>query len=156
MPGYVYIVRFGPTAVTAAKTLVQIKTGVNNGIEVLSAKISQVTKTSSELLRVGVLRKTAAATVTAFTPLELSTQDPASAVNVSTSGTGVDASAEGSDSDILEEDHWNVLNGSWLYLPVPEERIWVPNGSFIALKLFTAPAASMTIAGWIRYREYQG
>lgn len=154
MEGYPYIVRLDPTAQTAAKTLIQVKAG-NAALCILSAKIYQITSTASQLLRVEILRKTAAATVTSFTPLKLGPNDPASLAVGGTAATGTNASAEGTNGDVLEQDMWNVINGSWSYLPVPEDRIWVTNGGIIALVLQTAPAASMTIGAFVRFMDMQ-
>jgi hypothetical protein len=152
--GFVYTVRLAPTALTTAKTLIQIKAG-NAAIELLGAKIYQVTKTTSELLAIQILRKSAAATVTAFTPLKVSPANPSSLAVGGTTATGVTATAEGTDGDILEEDVWNVINGSWSYLPIPEQRIWVPASGIVGLKLNTAPAASMSVGAVIYFIEYQ-
>jgi hypothetical protein len=154
LSGYVYHAEMPATAITAAKTLLQIKS-VNSPLEILEMRISQVTKTTSELLEVQILRKTAAATVTSFTPLELDTGGPAALAVGGTSATGYNASAEGTNGDILFKTHWNVLNGEFLYLPTPEDRIWVPPNGFIAVKLNTAPAASMTIICTAHFVEYQ-
>lgn len=151
--GYVYVVRLAPTAITAAKTLIQIKAGAA-ALDILNLRVYQTTKTSSELLTLQVLRKTAAATVTSATPLKVNPADPASLAVGSTSGTGVNASAEGTDGDIVDEDVWNVLNGGWQMLDIPEARYRVPQAGIIALKLNTAPAASMTIGAIVRYVEY--
>lgn len=155
MAGYTYIVRCPATSQTAAKTLIQIASGAAP-IEILSAKVMQVTKTTSELLNLQILRKSGAASVTSYTPLKLATLDPTSLAVGGAALTGYNASGEGTDTDILEDDIWNVLNGSWTYLPVPEDRIWMPPSAFLGLKLNTAPGASMSIAAWIRYREYRG
>jgi hypothetical protein len=149
-----YSVRLATTALTTAKTLVQIKAGAAASLEILSVRIFQVTKTASEVLEVQILRKSAAATVSSFTPLKLDPNDPASAAVGSTSGTGITASAEGTDGDILEDSIWNVLNGEWVHLPVPEDRIWVPAAGIIAVKLNTAPAASMNVGCLVHYAEY--
>lgn len=153
--GNVYAVRMSPTALTAAKTLVQIKAGAA-AIMVVKARIHQVTKTTSEMLDLQWLRKSAAATVTSFTPLKMRTGDEASLAVGGTTSTGVNATAEGTDTDILDEDIWNVLNGAWMDLPVPEGRIWVPQAGILGLKLNTAPAASMTIGCVVHFMEMLG
>lgn len=152
--GYIYAVRFAPTALTTAKTLIQIKAGAA-AIDIIEARIYQITKTSSELLALQWLRKSAAATVTSATPLKMNPGDPAALAVGGTSATGVNASAEGTDGDILVEDVWNVLNGSWIYLPTPEDRIRIPQAGILGLKLNTAPAASMTIGALIHFEEVQ-
>ena len=152
---YTYEAKLPPTAVTVAKTLLQIKAG-NAPLEILEVKVHQVTKTTSEMLDLQLLRKTAAATVTSMTPLKLETTAPAALAIGGTAATGYNASAEGTDGDILHEDVWNVLDASWHYLPVGEARIWVPVAGIWAVKLVTAPAASMTIGCVVTFREYQG
>jgi hypothetical protein len=153
--GYVYHVELPSTAVTAAKTLVQIKAGAA-ALELLEVRVSQITKTASELLEVQILRKTAAATVTSFTPLKVGgSADPASLAVGGTSATGNNASAEGTNGDILFKGIWNVLNGEYIYLPTPEDRIWVPQAGIIGIKLNTAPAASMNIICIAHFVEYQ-
>jgi len=157
--GYVYVVRLPPTAVTAAKTLIQIKAGAAM-IEIVSARIYQVTKTTSELLAVQMIQHTGAVTpgtVTAFTPLPLAATDPVALAVGGTAATGVNASAEpsGGAANIVEETVWNILNGEWLYLPVPENRIQVAQTKLFTFKLNTAPAASMIIGATVTFIEYQ-
>jgi hypothetical protein len=155
MPRYAtYSVRLAPTALTTAKTLLQVKAGASASLEILSVRVYQVTKTTSELLELQILRKSAAATVTSFTPLKTDPNDPASAAVGSTSGTGITASAEGTDGDLLDNTIWNILNGEWVHLPIPEDRIWVPAAGIVAVKLNTAPAASMSVGCILHYAEY--
>src|SRR5262245_5468556 len=108
--GYVYSVRMPATAVTAAKTLMQIKSGAA-ALEILDFRLGQTTKTTSELLALQILRKTATATVTSATPLEINQGGPASLAVGGSSATGYNASAEGTDGDIVWDGVWNVLNG---------------------------------------------
>jgi hypothetical protein len=153
--GNVYAVRLAPTAITAAKTLIQIKAGAG-ALVIVKARVYQKTKTTTEFLDLHVVRKSAAATVTSFTPLKLRTGSEASLAVGGTSATGVNATAEGTDTEILDEDDWNVLNGGWMELDIPEGRIWVPQAGIIGLKLNTAPAASMTIGAVVHFMEFLG
>lgn len=152
--------RLAPTAITAAKTLIQIKTGAAP-IEIVMARVYQVTKTASELLNIQLIQYTGsptAGTVTSFTPQPLSPNDVAALAVGSTSATGVNATAEptGGTANVLDETAWNVVNGEWMHLPVPESRIWVAQGGkLFTLKLNTAPAASMTIGCVVHVVEYQ-
>lgn len=152
--GFLYYAEMPSTAITAAKTLLQIKAGAG-ALELVEFRLSQITKTASELLEVQILRKSAAATVTSFTPLEMQPAGPAALAVGGTSATGYNASAEGTNGDILYKSHWNVLNGEYVYLPVPEARIWVPQTGIIGIKLNTAPAASMTMILQALFQEYQ-
>lgn len=103
--------------------------------------------------RIQILRKTAAATVTSYTPLLENTIDPAAGAVGSTSGTGVNASAEGTDGDILVDWDFNVLQG-FLWQPVLEDRIWVPVSGIIALKFPAAPGSALTIDAQLKFIEY--
>lgn len=160
-PSYLYTVRLAPTAITAAKTLIQIKP-VTATIQIIRAKIHQITKTSaSELLDIYQGHWTGAftaGTVTSATPLKKGgANDPASLAVGGTAATGTNATVEptGGTQDILDEEVWNILNGTWIDLPIPENRIMVSNGELYQLKLNTAPAASMTIGAIVDYLEFR-
>lgn len=152
--GYTYVAQMPSTAITAAKTLVQVKAGAA-ALDIVSVRVAQLTKTATELLELQLLRKSAAATVTSFTPLKYNPGDPAALAVGGTSATGYNASAEGTDTDIVLKTSWNVLNGEWLYLPVPEARIRVPQAGIFGVKLNTAPAASMNILVAVEFEEFQ-
>lgn len=122
-------------------------------MQLIEARISQSGSTTSAQQRAELVRKTAAATVTSFTPLLENTIDPAAGAAGSTSGTGTNASAEGTDGDILMLWDFNVLNGL-LWLPAPEDRIWVPGGGIIALKFPAAPGSALTIDAQLKFIEY--
>lgn len=159
-PSYLYTVRLAPTAITAAKTLIQIKP-VTATIQVIRVKIHQITKTTSEMLDIQQSRYTGAftaATVTSATPiLKGGSSDPASLAVGGTSATGVNATAEpsGGTQTIFDEDVWNVLNGVWIDLPIPEDRAMFSTAELFTLKLNTAPAASMTIGAIVDYVEFR-
>ena len=152
--GFGYIIRMPQASITAAKTLLQVKAG-NSGLWIVEARFFQITKTTSENLTLQWLRKSAAATVTSFTPLKLNPGAPSALAVGGTSATGYNASAEGTDTDIIDEDIFNVINAGWLNIPIPEGRIWVPNGGIAGLKLLTAPAAAMTMGAVMKIVEAQ-
>lgn len=158
--GYHYLVRCPIAAQTAAKTLIQVKPS-NAALMLLSAKIYQTTKTSaSELLQLQISVWTGAftaGTVTSATPVPLSSGDPAALAVGGTAATGTNATGEpsGGTQNIVEEDVWNVLNGSWSYLEIPEGRIFVPRNGLLTFKLATAPAASMSIGAYLKFVEFQ-
>lgn len=160
-PSYLYTVRLAPTALTAAKTLIQIKP-VTASIQIIRAKIHQVTKISaSELLDIQQIKYTGAftaGTVTSATPAQKGgSNDPASLAVGGTTATGVNATAEpsGGTSVIEDEEVWNILNGTWVDLPIPENRMMVSNAELYGLKLNTAPGASMTIGAIVDYIEFR-
>ncbi len=152
VPTYVAKNGDGGAAISTAITILQIKAGAAVPLELIKATIFQSGSATSAMVAIEILRKTAAATVTAFTPRKFDPAAPTAAAAGSTSGTGYTGSAEGTDGDILVEETFNVLNG-WIWLPTPEERIKVPAGGIIALKFPSAPA-SHTWRASMYFREY--
>jgi len=146
----VYTVAFSGV-ITTAKTLIQIKAGASSALELLRASITNTTVDASDSGSAEILRKTAAATVTSFTPLLYDPSDQAAKAVGGTTATGHTATAEGTDGDILVDEGFNVLNG-WLWLPTPEERITVPQGGIIALKSGTT-ITSATLKALMVFRE---
>lgn len=126
---------------STAITIIQIKAGATNPLELIRVSVNQSDSTTSAQTGIRILRKTATATVTSFTPLIVQAAAAAAAAG-GTSATGITATAEGTDGDILIDEGFNALNG-FLYLPVPEERILVPAAGFIALKFPVAPASAL-------------
>ena len=152
MLGRAYSVMMPPRAVTGAITLVQLKAASTVVCQVVRAWCSQTNLTSSAMQQIEIVRKTAAATVTSFTPLLMQPGDAAAASVGGTAATGINATVEGTDGDILYPDAFNVLTG-WLWVPTIEERIVVPPGGIIGVKLPVAPGSSMTTICGITFRE---
>lgn len=138
-----YSVTMNGVSISTAITILQIKAGAANGLRLLRASCAQTGLTSSAMQAIEIVRKTAAATVTSFTPLLWTPDDSAAKAVGGTSATGTNASAEGTDGNVLLLDAFNVLNG-WLWVPTPEERIFVPGGGIIGMKFPAAPSA-MTV-----------
>lgn len=139
MPG-IYVVRNGAVTVSTAITVIQIKAGASNPLELLRVHASQRGSVTSVQERMQILRKTAAATVTSATPLKYDPSAQAAGAVGGTSATGITATAEGTDGDVLVDEGFNVLTG-WTWLPTPEERILVPVSGIVALKFPNAPAS---------------
>lgn len=147
-----YCVNLTRVAVTTAATIIQIKAGASNPLEITRASVSQSLSTTSTQLPIQIMRKSAAGTVTSFTPLKLHPDAVAAFAVGGTAATGTNASAEGTDSDVLVQEVFNYLSG-WYYLPVPEARIQVPVGGILGLKLPVAPGSSVTLTAQIEFRE---
>ena len=66
--------------------------------------------------------------------------------------TGITATSEGTDGNVLVDEGFNVLNG-WLYVPVVEDRIVVRPGESIGLKFPAAPTNLTWNCGisWLEY-----
>lgn len=155
----VYVVSLVGVSVSAAKTLIQIKSGPLNPLKLLRARLSQRSSTTTTMLPVQIRRKTATATgLTPFTPILLGPfDDPAAKAVGGATATGTDATGEGTDGDILVQDDMNYLNG-FLWTPTQElEQIYVDAASgargFIAMKLPVAPAA-VTLSGDMFFSEF--
>jgi hypothetical protein len=54
---------------------------------------------------------------------------------------------------LLMEDSWNVQAG-WLYLPTPEERIWIAPTEGIACLPASGPADELTLTASITFEEF--
>lgn len=139
-----YTINMNAVAVTGAITLLQYKAGSSNTAKILRVQVTQSNQTSSAQQTVAILRKSGAATVTSYTPRLIDPGDSAAGGAGSTTGTGTNASGEGTNGDILLEQDFNVLNG-WLYLPTPEERIIIAPSGIVGVTFTSAPGSSMTV-----------
>lgn len=140
----VYTLSLRRTSISTAISILQIVAGAE-GLEILRVVVGQKGSTTSQTEAISLVRKSVAATVTAailgtslfrHNPLETVTAP----VLLSTGGTGIMATVEGTDTDEVYSDTFNVLNGK-LYVPTEKERIYVPPAGIIALKFHDAPVA---------------
>jgi hypothetical protein len=147
----VYSVPLTRQAVTGAITLIQLKAGASTPFELLRGELWQNSSTSNVQLPVQINRKSAVATVT---PVTCKKHGPASDPTAAAEGTdtGVNASAEGTDGDLLKAKDMNYLLGCE-FVFTPPEWIFVAAAGIIAMKLPVAPAASVTLTGALLFRE---
>lgn len=124
--------------ISTAITILELTAPATGSVQLLRAWVQQSSSTTSAMARVQILRKTATITGTATPPTVRSFE-----VGHATTGVTVKwkATAEGTDGNILHSEAFNILNG-WLYLPVPEERIWIPPSGLLALKFPAAPTSA--------------
>jgi hypothetical protein len=148
-----YTVQLPATSVSGAITLIQIKAGTNNSIRLLSCFISQNSSTTNAQQNVRILRKSAAATVTSFTPIALNPTDAAAAAAGGTAATGNNASAEGTDGNVIFDDAFSILTG-WIYKPIPEEMVEEKGAGIIAVKFNVAPTAAQTFKVTAAFEEF--
>ncbi len=123
-------------AVSTAITVLEVTAPATMALEILRAWVTQSSSTTSAQTDAVLVRKTATITGTAITPVKLLTGNPAA-----TFAGKRTATAEGTDGDIVAGEGFNILNG-WLYVPTPEERIWVPPSGILGLKFPSAPAGA--------------
>lgn len=132
-------------AVTAGtpKTLLQYAASSTNTAEVLWSACTQSGSTTSAQDQTEIVRKTAAATVTAAAVgtdwYDVTGGAGTFCGTLSTTGTGYNASAEGTDGDVPFVPCFNVLAGYERDLQ-PQARIWVPASGIIALKALAVTA----------------
>jgi hypothetical protein len=154
---YTVTIRHRATVATAI-TILQVKAGPAAPFQILRAWCNQTASETSQQEEIQLLRKTAAATVTLAVVgthvFKHATNDPTPGVELGTAATGVIATAEGTDGDVIEPEGFNVLNG-WLWVPTEKERLWVPGGGIVALKFPVAPT-SATFNFGMRIEEHRG
>ena len=119
-------------------------------LEVVRCTISQSGTATSQQLRAILGRKvTAFGTYTSTTPTPHVIGAAASGIAGGTSGAaataGTDASAEGAGAvTTIHTEGFNNLNG-WLWVPTPEERVWVGPDQAVIVKIAGTPT---TLTGW--------
>jgi len=156
--GPCYAVVNNGVSISTAITAVQYKAGTNGPGEILRASMSQGSVTTSGQPAQSLLRKTAAATVTAgvagTTVVKQNPINPTTDAALSTSGTGITASAEGTNGEQFISDGANDANG-YVYLPAQEERPLVPISGIVGLTYLNAPQSATRYAR-IAWRELRG
>ena len=138
----IYTVELANTSVSGAITLIQIKPGISS-IQLIRAKVTQSSTTTSTQLDVAIGTSTGAATVTSATPKPHDLDGAAAKAVGGSSATGTNASGEGASQTDIIRDSFNYLTG-WEKIFVPEERIEVAGGggTFLYLRFPSAPSAT--------------
>lgn len=119
-------------------------------LQILRLTVNQAgTATSQQLAVRWGLKASAFGTFTSTTPAPTALGSVASAIAGSTSNAassaGTDASANGAGTlTVLGQEGFNNLNG-WLWVPTPEERIWVGPDLTFVLQLQGTPT---TLTNW--------
>jgi hypothetical protein len=119
-------------------------------LQILRMSCGQTSTTTSAQLSVRWgLKASAFGTFTSTTPAPTALGTVASAITGSTSNAassaGTDASVNGAGTlTVLGQEAFNNLNG-WLWVPVPEERIWIGPDLTFVLQLQGTPSA---LTGW--------
>lgn len=145
------------TTAGTPKTAVQYAASATNTAEILYVCVSQNGSTTSAMDGINIIRKTAGATVTigaVGTNIFDFTGNSTSGAGtfrgtLSTSATGVNATAEGTNGDIIKAFDFNVLAG-YEWNAQPNSRIWVPASGIIAVQSKAIIAATYNIEMIIR------
>jgi hypothetical protein len=143
--GNIYSISSTNFTVAAIKTLVQLKAGAAAPCKILRVVVSARGVTASAMVQIGIFRLSVASTVTAAV-LGTSIFDDTGgnvtpACTLSTTGTGIQASAEGTYGDKPYTDDFNVLQG-WEKIFTPAEQIIVPGAGIIGVVIPVAPAST--------------
>lgn len=159
----VYSVTMQNQTIVADATVVVIHTestanAKGSNIRILRAWCNQIGTTTSNQLGVMLAQKASAfGTYTSTTPTPHLVGGGASLITGGTTGAeslaGTDASAEGAGTvtPIVYEGFNNIVG--WVWIPTPEERVWVPDDTGIIVKIVGTPT---TLTGWcagITYEE---
>ncbi len=156
--GPVYRLVNNGVSISTAISALQLKPGTNGPVEILRHGMSQSTSTTSTQVKGGLIRKSAAATVTAgvagTTLLKNNPISPTADASLGTSATGITASAEGTNGELTDVRGFNILNGLEI-LYTPEERKLVAQSGFVAETFMSAPP-SATWDAFIEFRELRG
>lgn len=152
-PGY-QLINNG-VSISTAITAIQLKAGTNGPVEIERFGLSQSTSTTSAQVLSGLIRKTAAATVTTgiagTTVLKQNPINPTTDASLGTSATGITATAEGTNGELLEQRGFNVLNGLEI-LYAPEERPMVAQAGICGVTFLSAPPSATWLA-FLKFRE---
>ncbi len=156
MAWYTYSMTLASQTIASCATLFQLRSS-GTPYEILRVEVSQSGSVTSVQYPLYICRRsTTAGDVAPVTPVHVgSTSEPASKMVSSSCGTGtfVSTSAFGTDGDVLWRSGGNVLS-PYLYLPVPEERIWIQSCMACAVR-FPIAVTSETWEGTIVWREWQ-
>ena len=138
-------------AVAAAQTVLTVAAPTDAVVVILRAYLDQLTLVASEMFRVHLQKASAAGTGTAVIP------EPHEEGDALFGGTVLeDHSVEPTFTGIpYENEQFNVLNG-WVWVPMPEERIYLSPGEIAGLRLDNAPSGATVIAAGLVFGEIGG
>lgn len=136
-------------------TAIQYAASATNSAEVLYISVSQSSQTTSAQEQISIFRKTAGATVTAGTQgggsptiFDATGNTTGGAATfrgtLSTTATGVNATAEGTNGDEPFRWNFNVLAG-YEHDFQPQGRLWVPISGIIAVRLKSVVAVTYDV-----------
>lgn len=147
-PGYTLTNGGAGVAISTAITAVQWLAGSGGAALVTRWAVTQNSSTTSAAQSARLQRKSAAATVTAgVVGTTVNAWNPAFATpnaTLSTSGTGITATAEGTNTAAVTSRGFNVLNGAEVVY-VPEERPIIPVSGIVGVTLGAAVSVTYNV-----------
>jgi len=136
-----YSVQVNAQSVSAAKDLINITAPSSMVLVVLRAWAGQSGDVTSEEARILLQRCSTANSGTSETPEKLEAGDPAATFTAIT----LPGSANTLTGDPIIDEGFNWITG-YLWVPAPEERIWIPPSGRLVLRLPSTPSAAKTVS----------
>jgi hypothetical protein len=132
--GLVYTSRQTATILTAI-TAIQVVAAAAKPLVLIRGWMTESASATAAQAGIHLVRKSAAGTAgAAVTPVKHNLSAAAASHTA-----GHQYSAEGTVTDTLDEEGFNVVNG-WLYLPTPDEQVVVPGAGILGAQFAAAPA----------------
>lgn len=142
-----YTVGVNAVAITTAKDLIRISAPATMVLCVTRAWVTQSGSVTSEQSRAIIQRASDSIAGTTETPRSFEVNDPAATFTCESVTTDHTLTL-----DPLEDEGFNWVSG-FLWVPAPEERIWVPPSGRLVLRLAVAPSASKTVSAGLNVIE---
>ena len=148
----VYSISFFGISVSGISDLLEIEAPTSGMIEIRSVRLGQTTDAGdaqAELLSVSLTRYSTNGTGgTAVTPR------PHNLGHAALTGDGQtyfrNRTAQGGTPIEVVQDVWNI-QAPWLYVPVHDERIWIPPAGILSLELTKAPGSALDMTSTITF-----
>lgn len=141
----VYVAVMEAVVISTARTIMQINAGATQSLEILGFSLTNALSETSTQEQIQGLKVTTAGTGTGAS--ERVIRGAAATATVTVNHT-----AEGTPSDVLLREGFNILNG-FKDMPIPEGRIPLVGAGRFAFKFPVAPA-SATWNAWLKWGEY--
>lgn len=148
----VYTANIAITGLAAAKTLMYITAPAGRAVEIISASITNVNNETNEQLVATFQRVNALGTPTdsAVTPAKHENNDQAAGSTVRGNVTASEPTYL-ADTELGKEGFGSI--GGWYHNPQPEERIHIPAGGTLGLRITSSTFTSFDAAIKITFRE---
>lgn len=148
----VYTAQIQATGQTAAKTAIYITAPATAAVEILSASLTNIDNETNEQLECCLQRVSSLGTPTgtSLTPSKSENGDQAAG---STAVGNVTASEPTYSNNTQVGREGFPSLGGWRYQPTPEERIVIPPGGTVGLRILTSTFTSLGWDAMIVFRE---
>jgi hypothetical protein len=151
--GRIYTAVFQDVTVSAVQDLFELTCPATGMAVVHSVRVGQITllgDANAGMLEIGLTRRTAGGSggTGGITPSPHHEGGPTCGLTVDINHTTTDDSG----ATVVLLDVFNIQAG-WLYVPTPEERVWIPPSGILSVELHDAPASATSMSGSITFEE---